>query len=85
MTTREKAGAWWESWSKPVAAAVVGMILGAGSLALAITPMVEQHEKQIADQAAEIRVLSEKVHKIGEDVAVTRAVVERIEHNADRR
>jgi len=83
MTTGQRASAWWETWSKAIAAAAVGVIIGAGSLALAIAPMVNQHEKQIANQAVQIIVLSDKVNSVAENVAVTRAVVERLEKRAD--
>jgi hypothetical protein len=69
----------WDNWSKAVVAAIMGVVLGAGALALAFAPDVARHERLLTEQHETILALSAAMADMKSDVAVTRAIVERLE------
>lgn len=73
------AGFAWNDWSKAIVTAVIGVTLGAGAMALAFAPDVARHERLLTEQHETIRALSTAMADMKSDVAVTRAVVERME------
>lgn len=83
--TRAMVADAWADWNKALIAAVLGVVLGAGALALAVQPMVHKHESMLVEQAAIIDRLRDDASQVKEDVAVIRAVVERMERGASGR